>query len=80
MGDLRAAGLVDLRGQEYRQLASGGETWRHVVDGIKRLREEFAQQGVSDQDLECLANWLADPENIITGPPVTIAWGRDDPG
>ncbi len=79
MSDLRAAGLVDLRGQEYRQLASGGEAWRHVVDGIKRLRDELAQQGVSDQDLGCLLNWLADPETIITGPPVTIAWGQNDP-
>ena len=79
MGDLRSAGLVDLRGQEYRQLASGGEAWRHVADGIKRLGDELRQQGVSDQDLGCLLSWLADPENIITGPAVTIAWGRTDP-
>jgi hypothetical protein len=56
-----------------------GEAWRHVVDGIKRLRDALVQQRVSDQDVGCLLNWLADPENIITGPPVTIAWGRGDP-
>jgi SAM-dependent methyltransferase len=79
MRDLRAAGLVDLRGREYRQLAAGGDAWRHVVDGIKRLRDALVQQRVSDQEVGCLLTWLADPENIITGPPVTIAWGRDDP-
>jgi len=51
-----------------------------VVDGINRLRTELAQQGVSDQDLGYLLSWVADPENIITGPPVTITWGRDDRG
>ena len=52
MGDLRSAGLVDLRGQEYRQLASGGEAWRHVADGIKRLGEELGQQGCRTKTLD----------------------------
>jgi ubiquinone/menaquinone biosynthesis C-methylase UbiE len=76
MSDLQISGLEDLRGRQYRQLAPGGEGWAHVSKGIERLNVELREQGVTAEDLEAVLRRLADPECLITGPPVVIAWGR----
>lgn len=76
LADLRITALVELHGRQYRQLACGGEAWAHVAHGIHRLETELIAQGITPEQLAAALQWLADPANIITGPPVTIAWGR----
>jgi 2-polyprenyl-3-methyl-5-hydroxy-6-metoxy-1,4-benzoquinol methylase len=80
MADLRSAGLTGLRGRQYRQLAPGGDGWAHVILGIARLRAELSDQGFTDPRLAEIRRCLADPGNLIAGPPITIAWGwREGP-
>jgi SAM-dependent methyltransferase len=76
MSDLRTTGLVELGGRQYRQLACGGEAWAHVARGIQRMETELIAQGVTPEQLAAALRCLVDPANVITGPPVTIAWGR----
>jgi SAM-dependent methyltransferase len=76
MRDLRASGLTELGGREWRQVAPGGDGWAHVRYGLERLRPQLADQGVGDVDLRRALQCLADPTMMITGPPVVIAWGR----
>jgi SAM-dependent methyltransferase len=77
IGDLRAAGLQAIHGVEYRQIAAGG-AWKHVEHGLERLRPELREQGASDELLNAALRCLGDPANLITGPPVVIAWGRSE--
>ena len=74
--DLRAAGLVDLRGRESRVRATGGADWEHVAAGLRRLRVQLHEQGVTEHDLDSALRDLSDPRNLLTGPPIAIAWGR----
>lgn len=76
MDDLRTAGLLQLQGREYRQLGAGGESWAHLALGIQRLRGQLIEQGITGEHVTELLGRLADPENLIVGPPVRIAWGR----
>jgi hypothetical protein len=76
LGDLRAAGLSDLRGFEYRRIAPGGDGWAHVVSGLERLRPGLLEEGVAEADLERAIASLRDAANLITGPPVVIARAR----
>jgi hypothetical protein len=73
LGDLRAAGLSDLRGFEYRRIAPGGDGWAHVVSGLERLQPGLLEQGAEERDLERAIASLCDGANLITGPPVVIA-------
>jgi SAM-dependent methyltransferase len=75
-GDLRSAGLADVEGLEHRSIASGGPDWRHISVGLERLRGELVAQGVSGQALEQALLALEDPGNLLTGPPIVVAWGR----
>ena len=79
IGDLRAAGLRDLRGFEYRRHAPGGVSWEHVVSGLERLQPELLEAGVSEAELGQATACLRDCTRQITGPPVLIAWGRARP-
>jgi SAM-dependent methyltransferase len=74
--DLRASGLVDLKGREYRVLAPGGVDWEHVGAGLRRLRNSLLEQGVTEHDLESALRDLSDPRNLLTGSPIAIVWGR----
>jgi ubiquinone/menaquinone biosynthesis C-methylase UbiE len=76
MTDLRAAGLVEPRGRQYRRLAPGGEEWTHLGYGIQRLHAELIEQGMAPRELEHALHCLSDPGNLIKGPPITIAWAR----
>lgn len=76
VSDLRIAGLVGLHGRQYRQIACGGEAWAHIAHGIRRLETELSARGITPEQLAEALRSLLDPANIITGPPVTIAWGR----
>lgn len=76
MPDLRMTGLGELQGRQYRQLAPGGPSWTHVDRGIRRLEEDLIKQGVAPEQLTEVLRCLADPKNLIIGPPVTIAWAR----
>lgn len=69
MSDMRAIGLLDLRGRQYRQLAVGGETWAHLILGIQRLRGGLRVQGITDEHLAQTLQCLSDPANLIAGPP-----------
>lgn len=77
---LHAAGLQGVRGRRYRQIAPGGENWIHVRLGIQRLRDELLDEGITTTDLEEATRCLSDRGRLITGPPVTFAWGRRPPG
>ncbi len=76
INDLLAAGLTGVRGQQHRLIAPGGPDWRHVRAGLERLRAELAGQGVAEQDLDAALRYLDDPGNLITGPPIIVAWGH----
>jgi SAM-dependent methyltransferase len=76
MSDLHSAGLSDLRGHEYRQLAPGGEAWVHVAAGLERLRDPLVEHGISRAELQRAVECLGDPARLITGPPVVVATGR----
>ncbi len=76
LGHLRAAGLRDLRGLEYRRIAPGGAGWAHVVSGLERLRPGLLEEGVAEADLERAIASLRDAAKMITGPPVVIAHAR----
>jgi hypothetical protein len=75
IGDLRAAGLTELRGVECRHSAPGGPAWEHLRSGLHRLRSGLLEQGVDERDLAHGLAALGDPANLITGPPVVIASG-----
>ena len=76
MDDLRSAGLTDIRGREHRLLAPGGPDWLHVRSGLERLRAELVNEGFAERDLDPALECLDDPENLISGPPIVIGWGR----
>lgn len=76
MDDLRSAGLTDIRGREHRLLAPGGPDWIHVRSGLERLRAELVNEGFAERDLDPALKCLDDPENLISGPPIVIGWGR----
>lgn len=76
MSDLRSTGFVELRGREVRLLAPGGDGWTHVRSGLQRLHAQLIEQGVAEQEIEHALHSLADPANVITGPPDTVSWGR----
>jgi hypothetical protein len=76
MDDLRSAGLTDIRGREHRLLAPGGPDWLHVRSGLERLRAELVNEGFAERDLDPAIKCLDDPENLISGPPIVIGWGR----
>jgi SAM-dependent methyltransferase len=82
MRDLGRSGLIELQGRQYRLLAPGGESWAHIARGIQRLETELNAEGITAERLNAVRRCLTDPANLITGPPVTIAWGRreDDGG
>lgn len=75
-GDLLAAGLTDVRGREHRLVAPGGPAWRHVRDGLLRLRDELRAERFGGSDLDSVPRLISDRDQLITGPPITIAWGR----
>jgi SAM-dependent methyltransferase len=74
MSDLRITGMRELKGHQYRQLAPGGPSWTHIDRGIRRLEGNLVEQGVALEELTEVLRCLADPKNLIIGPPVTIAW------
>lgn len=76
MADLGAAGLTDLRGHEYRQLAPGGDSWAHLAIGLERLHDQLLEQGVGQTMLQRAIESLRDRAITITGPPVLVAWAR----
>lgn len=76
MSDLRDAGLTDLRGHEYRRLAPGGADWTHLSSGLERISERLVELGVAPEQLRSAIECLADPQRLITGPPVLLAQGR----
>jgi ubiquinone/menaquinone biosynthesis C-methylase UbiE len=78
--DLRAAGLVELVTRRHRRQARGGKAWRYLSYGIERLSEQLVAEGVSGGEIERAIACLADPANLIAGPPMTIAWGRSPGG
>lgn len=76
MADLRAAGLTEMGGHEYRQVAPGGGSWAHLTHGLGRLRDQLIEQGLAATQLQRAVDLLTDPENMITGPPVLGAYAR----
>lgn len=74
--DLRAAEMSDLHGYQYRQVALGGASWEHLGQGLERLRDELIERGIARDELRHALDCLADPSFLITGPPVTVMWGR----
>lgn len=76
LAHLRSAGLREVRGFEYRHLAPGGEAWRHVASSLGRLMPQLRERGVAESDVAHATRLLADPDNLITGPPVVIALAR----
>jgi SAM-dependent methyltransferase len=78
--DLRAGGMADVRGFEYRRVAPGGEAWRHVASGLGRLTPHLREQEVAESCLAHAIEVLGDPANLITGPPLMIAFGRRPAG
>jgi SAM-dependent methyltransferase len=75
-GDLRSAQLADVEGLEHRAIAPGGADWRHIAAGLERLHGELLAQGASAELLEHVLLALEDPGNLLTGPPIVVAWGR----
>lgn len=57
-------------------LRPGGAGWAHVAYGIERVRPELRAQGIAGEQIDAVLRCLADPQNLITGPPVAIAWGQ----
>jgi SAM-dependent methyltransferase len=76
MTDLRAAGLAGVEGREHRRLAPGAAGWEHLRVGLERLRGELAEEGVGERELDAALACLDDRARLLTGPSVTIAWGR----
>jgi SAM-dependent methyltransferase len=76
LSQMRMTGLVDLQGRQHRQLAPGGERWAHVARGIQRPQPQLIEQGITHDHLREALRCLADSNKLITGPPITIAWGR----
>lgn len=72
---LTAAGLGEVRGHLYRQIAPGGEDWTHLRQGLERLGEQLINEGIAQLEIQRAISCLADSEKLITGPPVVIAWG-----
>jgi SAM-dependent methyltransferase len=75
MGDLRALGLREPQGRQYRQLAPGGQSWTHLILGIRRLEGQLINEGVTREEVTLIVECLADSARLVVGPPVTIAWG-----
>jgi hypothetical protein len=53
-------------------VAAGGAAWRHVADGLERLRDEIA----SDADVDAAMRALTDPATTITGPAIVTLRAR----
>lgn len=76
MADLRAVGLSGVRGLEHRRVAPGGPSWVHLRHGLERLREELIDLEIDAAELRRAIDCLADPDRLISGPPVLSAYGR----
>jgi hypothetical protein len=74
VGDLRAAGLVDVAANYYADCKRGGSLVPRLLSlTVERLREQMIALGAVGEEIDEAQRLLEDPANTITGPARCVA-------
>ncbi len=77
VGDLRAAGLVEVEADYYADCERGGSLHPRLLSmTIERLRERMLVLGADSEEIDEAQRLLEDPANTITGPTRCVTRAR----